>query len=738
MSEVRRGRLPLWNPYNYCGAPFLAANNTAVFSPFQIPHYLFPSPVTIAWVQLLKALVAGGGAYCFFRCTLRVGFWPAAVGAWCFPLGWFFILWRGYPPSFVVAWLPWLLLATDYAVRKPSGWGGPAVAAVTAVVMVSGQAATAAHVLLASGLYALWCLFDQYVPRRMFTLAAAGAIAAVVGGWLIGFLLSAPQNLPTAEYLQYSNRIAMRQAGTELSSAPGIMTWPQLVLPYFYGSFAKDSVYIPPGGEWKDGRYRVKGNPLEGTPSGYGGCLIALWLAPLGWYSRRRRKLLVFWLLMGLFAVGFLLYIPGLREVFHFFPLSMLKNNRFVFLATWSLLVMAVVGVHVISTVRLRWHLWTLFPAGLLLFLVIWSLWRGVSPPPELQQEFSPTWGDPDVIRDGFRWTYMAGAAICGTALLLWVAVWLRLLHGRIALAMAAIVCVGELLLLGFGVNPQVSRDLYYPKLKPLDALTHAPRGRICGVLCLSPCLNQRYNLYDIRGYDGVDPAPLVELLELCERKVPPGRLIKPRHAVTQYFYPVDSPLLDMLNLRYRVLRGDPPPGVAVFSAGDGLWVAENRKCLSPAFVPRRVESVANSEEVLAKLGSVNFDPRRVAYVAEPLSIANDEIRGSARLIQQADGDPKLVKLRISMQTPGLVVLSDLWFPGWNAYLNGRPVKIVRTNHALRGVVVPKGKGRLELRYEPRSFVQGLQLFAAGILVMAAWAALVAYRKMPPGWLTST
>jgi len=80
-SEVRAGRLPLWNPDNYCGAPFMAANNTAVFSPFTLPSYLFPSPITIAWVQLLKALVAGTGAFVFFRTVLRVRYWPATLAA---------------------------------------------------------------------------------------------------------------------------------------------------------------------------------------------------------------------------------------------------------------------------------------------------------------------------------------------------------------------------------------------------------------------------------------------------------------------------------------------------------------------------------------------------------------------------------------------------------------------------------------------------------------------------------
>ena len=82
VSEIRAGRLPLWNPHEYCGQPFLAANQTAVFSPFRIPDYLWPGTLVIAWDQVLKSMVAGIGAYLFFRVALRTGFIAALFGGW--------------------------------------------------------------------------------------------------------------------------------------------------------------------------------------------------------------------------------------------------------------------------------------------------------------------------------------------------------------------------------------------------------------------------------------------------------------------------------------------------------------------------------------------------------------------------------------------------------------------------------------------------------------------------------
>ena len=81
------------------------------------------------------------------------------------------------------------------------------------------------------------------------------------------------------------------------------------------------------------------------------------------------------------------------------------------------------------------------------------------------------------------------------------------------------------------------------------------------------------------------------------------------------------------------------------------------------------------------------------------------------------------------METPGLVVLADLWDKGWQAYLNGQRVPILRTNHAIRGVVVPAGSGTLEFRYAPASFDWGLRLCGFALVVLLAWGGLILWKR---------
>jgi hypothetical protein len=59
-KEIRAGRLPLWQPANFAGAPFAIWPK---YSPFEVPYYLAPLPVTLAWIALLQAVTVGSGMW---------------------------------------------------------------------------------------------------------------------------------------------------------------------------------------------------------------------------------------------------------------------------------------------------------------------------------------------------------------------------------------------------------------------------------------------------------------------------------------------------------------------------------------------------------------------------------------------------------------------------------------------------------------------------------------------------
>jgi len=76
------------------------------------------------------------------------------------------------------------------------------------------------------------------------------------------------------------------------------------------------------------------------------------------------------------------------------------------------------------------------------------------------------------------------------------------------------------------------------------------------------------------------------------------------------------------------------------------------------------------------------------------------------------------VSLRTDMQRPGYVVLSDTYYPGWRATVNGERTSIVRANGAFRAVVVPAGPVEVVFEYVPTSFYAGTAITGIAIVVL--------------------
>ena len=74
------------------------------------------------------------------------------------------------------------------------------------------------------------------------------------------------------------------------------------------------------------------------------------------------------------------------------------------------------------------------------------------------------------------------------------------------------------------------------------------------------------------------------------------------------------------------------------------------------------------------------------------------------------------------MQAPGILVLSDQWYPGWRVTVDGVAAPLLRTDYALRGVFVPAGTHQVTFRFQPLPLYLGLAL--AGITLALSVGAI--------------
>jgi hypothetical protein len=421
----------------------------------------------------------------------------------------------------------------------------------------------------------------------------------------------------------------------------------------------------------------------------------------------------------------------------------MMSHNRLVFATSFAILAMATIGFDALQQGTVAWRWWFWLPVGLLAMVLVWCIFRMlVLPEPiasQLGQAIRSGYQLPGIFDDaGVRriqanhmWCYGVAAMFCVGGLATWLLIWFRDKWRAYFCRVIVFFVLADLVWFAYGRRAQCDPSLYYPPIPALEEVAKAEPGRVVGHGCLPAALAQTHGLRDIRGYDGVDPARLMSLIGIfADPKSPvlPYALVQwmaPKLSVTPTGEVQFSPVMDMLGIRYVIFRGTPPPKVRPDFRSDDYWVLVNRNALPRVFVPERVETVVDDKERLAELAAASFNPRKVAFVEQPVQLP-EHCRGSAEIVSEV---PSRIVVSLDMETPGLLVLSDLWNSGWNAYLNDELQPILQTNHALRGVVVPKGKASLEFRYEPLSVVLAARVSALACGILVTWCGAAVWRR---------
>ena len=130
---------------------------------------------------------------------------------------------------------------------------------------------------------------------------------------------------------------------------------------------------------------------------------------------------------------------------------------------------------------------------------------------------------------------------------------------------------------------------------------------------------------------------------------------------------------------------------------------------------------VPNEAGLLKDLDHSDLDARAVALVSAPLNQALDgtpltAVPEQARIRQYT---PNQIELNVEASGRALLVLSELFYPGWTASVNGKSAPVWKVDGALRAIVVPRGRSTVALHYAPRSVYAGamisLACFALGL-----------------------
>jgi hypothetical protein len=165
--------------------------------------------------------------------------------------------------------------------------------------------------------------------------------------------------------------------------------------------------------------------------------------------------------------------------------------------------------------------------------------------------------------------------------------------------------------------------------------------------------------------------------------------------------------------------------------ASEGIHIYENRNVMARAFVVHGAKTAGSPEQAIRELEEgINF--REIALVASPVPGLNGAPAGVSGVGEQAVIKkylPDEVAIEVNSEG-GLLVLSDLYYPGWKARVNGRDEPVVRSFGVLRGVPVGKGRSEVLFSYRPMSLYAGI---AVSVIMFVIWITILIVSRKKTG-----
>lgn len=721
-ERFQRGEIPLWNERESFGQPLLAQLGFSPFSLAGLFHLVFGPLRAMAVSVAFHLVLLGVGFWMFFR---RQGLDASAacLGASAVAFGGFMAV-RVHQPSMihVAAWMPWILLATERLVSRPSFRNASLLGAAVGLSFLSGWPQFSVFSLAAAVVLLAVRLVRS--DRRLLTGLLFG-FALILGG-----LISCVQMLPSLD--NYSRSLRGGGYSSEVLQAKrfALPSFAGFVLPHAFGPTVQDIQLEAPEvrAPWDFPSFqrwqRVESqNSFEDNIVFAGVIPFALALLSL---TRRRRPgeglprcLLLASLLMAtctFAAEELMVLLPGFSSG---------SPKRILLLTVFALAWLAASEFQRLGREGRGGSLLTV--GGFLIFL------GGVGFLP-FEQWLFPEVSESD--RLWFRTTLLPDlvrAAAAGAVLIL-AGRCLARGSPKAAQSLLLLGTVIELLLFGRSVNPPQPLHGQYeptPVIEWLSEQGAGTDGRMISFDATEVLPASVAQVFGLRSCNGTQPLTRREVGELMQA-LDPSTIeptnpiqIRPLHSVDA----LSSPLLDLAGVRFvttgahghQVLQNAAPAELALAYTNEreGMAVYERSGALPAAFLVPRVRVVSDRKQRIAALVSADFEPLAEALLeVDSPDLAGRTLRSAPVRFTRMSPE----KIRVDYPAEGVpsetfLVITEAHDPGWEVTADGVKVPLVRANHAFMGVAVPAGTRRVELTFVSPPFVMGSILSVAGILL---------------------
>jgi Bacterial membrane protein YfhO len=698
------GGFALWNPYLFGGMPYVGAMHGDIFYPTALLRLAMPTDAAMTWGMILHYILGGYATYVFLR-ALGLKFFGALVGAIAYMLsGWnaSYVNPGHDGKIFVGAMLPLAMLCVLRLVRDGKRWPIGALAIVVGLGMLSPHPQLMQYLLMGTGIFALYLAFgmaDASPARSLAIRRLAFALGAVV----LGFAISAIQYLPVMEYTPFSPRAGGKDYAFATSFSFPIVELVNTMIPEFTGIL---------NNYWGPNRIHHH--------SEYVGA--AAWLLILAAFRSQVRTRHV--LFFGGMAALFTLWALGGETPFYHLIYSLVPGSKFFrapstvfFMATFALAVLAGYGAQGLLQVApsRRFAIATGAGIGVLLLLGVSGMLTSIAS--------AMAGADVAALVDNNASALLTGTlrAMVFAALALVIAI----LAGRKTLtpaiagwAFVAVVMIDQVSVMRQYwrfIAPAKISFATDPTIEYMKKATATAPGRVIDIPIgrtgpprdpeLSYSGLMAHGIRQAIGYHGNELRRYDDLLgdEAAGRP----NIGNPNFwalANVRYFltdvatFPLDSATLvagpardahgSMVYL-YELPGDNRAAWVApaMIKAADSVTLTT---VLDPRFPVHSVAIFNDSADV--KVAQLNAPP---APLDLPVTVTRY--------------DPGAISLTLGAPAPAgsALIVSENFYPGWNATVDGKPVTASRAMYSLIGVPLPTGARSVELRFTSASFEKG-------------------------------
>ncbi len=162
-----------------------------------------------------------------------------------------------------------------------------------------------------------------------------------------------------------------------------------------------------------------------------------------------------------------------------------------------------------------------------------------------------------------------------------------------------------------------------------------------------------------------------------------------------------------LLNLKYIISNREFIGPFQLLRETPSYLVYRFEDYLPRAYFVGKARYAKSDDECLDMLNSSDFDMKNevILLSAQQFDVEESKTPGSVAIKSLS---PNNIKILTKNESPSILVMSEIWYPGWNASLNGKKVPLLRANYCIRAVHVPPGDNLIELKYRPALFFLGL------------------------------